>query len=66
MKEDSTHLSGNSIKLLADILVDRSSTISLPTPPFSKMAMKMGFLSNKLLIVRLVNLPAFLCKPHMS
>ena len=51
MKEDSSHLSGNSIKLLADILVDRSSTISLPTPRFSKMAMKMGFLSNKLLIV---------------
>ena len=51
MKEDSSHLSGNSIKLLADILIDRSSIISLPTPPFSKMAMKMGFLSNKLLIV---------------
>ena len=46
MKEDSSHLSGNSIKLLADILVDRSSTISLPTPRFSKMAMKMGFLNN--------------------
>ena len=46
MKEDSTHLSGNSIKLLADILVDRSSTIAPSTPPSSKMAMKMGFLSN--------------------
>ena len=46
MIEDSTHLSGNSIKLLADILVDRGSTISPPTPPFSKMAMKLGFLSN--------------------
>ena len=46
MIEDSSHLSGNSIKLLADILIDRSSTFSPPTPPSSKMAMKMGFLSN--------------------
>ena len=34
MTEEGAHLNGNSIKLLADILVNRSFTISSPTLPF--------------------------------
>ena len=41
MIEEGTHLSGNGMKLLADILLERSSTISPPLRDYLVLAIEL-------------------------
>ena len=65
MIEDGAHLSEKIIKLLSDILVDRSP-LFLHSLGLRRWLCKKIFLRNPILLVRLVNLQAFSCKPRMS